>query len=267
MARVHTTFVTPNNVTINSPFRSVTPKRAILKRHPNDSSNIEEFDATGAISETLEFPFGPKDLKFDGMAANLVQIARPGKRPLLEKENNKLRQVTFNAVIAVKETGGTTSVIPMLETLEMLAGSGAVCSFTYGTTKLGFSVCLTSFSHTVKYRNSEGEPVRVDASLTLTEKPVFTQELVQLDVIPFTPPKAKLPPAPEDPPDDPEDPLVGTNAGISASQQELRDRGDILILGYNEEIGMTQEAWTDTVGTSLAPFLPQFTGPKSIITP
>ena len=242
MARVHTTFVTPNNVTINSPFRSVTPKRAVLKRHPNDSSNIEEFDATGAISETLEFPFGPKDLKFDGMAANMVQIARPGKRPLLEKENNKLRQVTFNAVIAVKETGGTTSVIPMLETLEMLAGSGAVCSFTYGTTKLGFSVCLTSFSHTVKYRNSEGEPVRVDASLTLTEKPVFTQELVQLDVIPFTPPKAKLPPAPEDPPDDPEDPLVGTNAGISASQQELRDRGDILILGYNEEIGMTQEA-------------------------
>ena len=198
MARVLTTFITPDNAVVNSPFRSVTPKRAILKRHINDTSDLSGYDSN--ISDSIEFPFGPKDLKHDGMAITMAEIARPGKVPLLEIDAPKLRNVTFNAVISNKASGGTISVIPMLETLEMLAGSGAACTFTYGTTKLGFTVCLVNFSYTVKYRNSEGEPVRVDAALTLKEKPVFTQQLVQLDVIPYTPPVQK----PGDPPPDPE---------------------------------------------------------------
>ena len=194
MARVLTTFVTRDAV-IDAPFRSVTPKRAILKRHVNDTTDTSLFDPT--ISDVVEFPFGPKDLKYSGMTANMSRISRPGKKPLLEKENETLRSVSFNAVVANKQHGGTTSVIPTLQSLEMLATSGAVCSFTYGTTKLGYNVCLTTFDYTVKYRNAEGEPVRVDASIGLTEKPVFTQELIQLDVIPYTPPPAKPVPVEE----------------------------------------------------------------------
>tara|TARA_R100000742_G_C4278338_1_gene101016 strand:- start:1288 stop:2073 length:786 start_codon:yes stop_codon:yes gene_type:complete len=232
MARVLTTFVTPSNAVVDSPFRSVTPKRAILKRHVNDTSDLSEFDST--IADFIEFPFGPKDLKYDGMAAKLVEVARPGKRPLLEKENNGLRAVVFNAVIADKTTGGKISVIPMLQTLEMLAGSGATCTFTYGTTKLGFNVCLSNFNYTVKYRNSEGEPVRVDASVTLKEKPVFTQELVQLDVIPFTPPPTKPSAPAEDPPDLPPWLQVGTNLNSAITAEQL-DRLKVLYQKYLED--------------------------------
>ena len=229
MARVLTTFITPENAVVNSPFRSVTPKRAILKRHINDLSDLSGYDSN--ISDTIEFPFGPKDLKHDGMSANMSEIARPGKVPLLEKDAPRLRSVTFNAVISNKLSGGTISVIPMLETLEMLSGAGAVCSFTYGTTKLGYNVCLVNFSYTVKYRNSEGEPVRVDAAITLREKPVFTQQLVQLDVIPFTPPIQK----PGDPP-----PTTGTPPWHTVHSQwdpagEDADRLDILWQNAQED--------------------------------
>ena len=140
--------------------------------------------------------------------------------------------MSFTAVISNKQNGGTTSVIPTLQSLEMLATSGAVCSFTYGTTKLGYNVCLRTFDYTVKYRNAEGEPVRVDASLGLIEKPVFTQELVQLDVIPFTPPPAK-----PDAPMTVEDALnilqVSTNYG-PAMLQEAAERIDIEVEILNE---------------------------------
>jgi hypothetical protein len=250
MARVLTTFITPSNAVVDSPFRSVTPKRAILKRHINDTSDLSGYEST--IADFIEFPFGPKDLKYDGMSANMVEIGRPGKKPLLEKENEKLRGVTFNAVIAEKSTGGKLSVIPMLQTLEMLAGSGAVCSFTYGTTKLGFNVCLTNFSYTVKYRNAEGEPVRVDAGITLKEKPVFTQELVQLDVIPFTPPLAKPgAPAEDSGPDLPPWLTVSTNL-TSALTDEQMDRLKILYQKSLEDPQTYGQEYEDTLKRLIA---------------
>jgi len=249
MARVLTTFITPENAVVGSPFRSVTPKRAILKRHINDTSDLSDYEST--IADFIEFPFGPKDLKYDGMAARMVEVSRPGKRPLLEKENNGLRSVTFNAVIAEKTTGGKLSVIPMLQTLEMLAGSGATCTFNYGTTKLGFNVCLVNFSYTVKYRNAEGEPVRVDAAITLKEKPVFTQDLVQLAVIPFTPPPAK-PKAPDiDIPDLPPWLTVTSNlAGAGVS--EMVDRVKIAYAKALEDPQTYGQAYKDSLNELIA---------------
>ena len=56
---------------------------------------------------------------------------------------------------------------------------------------------MTGFNFTVRHRDSEGHPTRVDADITLTEKPIFVQELTNLPVIPNDPPPLKIPSAAE----------------------------------------------------------------------
>ena len=199
MATVLTTFVTANNQIAQTPFRSATPKRCKL-RTVNLSAELQELYEVEQLE--IVFPFGPKDLQHASQAAVMDQIARPGKKPLLEKRNEPLRTVTFNAVISgtagpsggkAEFLTGTTPVDAALETIERIAQSGATCKFTYGTVQLGYFCCLTKFDFTVKYRDSDGHPVRVDAQFQLTEKPAFSQELTNLPVIPNDPPEQPPP--------------------------------------------------------------------------
>tara|TARA_Y100000356_G_C11252148_1_gene287779 strand:- start:1199 stop:1984 length:786 start_codon:yes stop_codon:yes gene_type:complete len=194
MATVITTFTTSDGSFISEQFRSATPKRCKLVTSNLSSELQEEY---GVEQLSIDFPFGPVDMKFGNLAAKIDQIQRPGKKPLLEKANEVLRQVSFNAVIAgtagpeggrLSHISGTTPVDSSVETIERIAASGATCKFNYGTVQLGFSVVLTKFDYTVKLRDSDGHPVRIDANLTLTEKPVFNQELTNLPVIPIDPP-------------------------------------------------------------------------------
>lgn len=194
MAVVLTSFVTGNNQISPSEFRSSDPKRCKLVT-TNLSEELQELYEVEQLE--IVFPFGPKDMKFNNLATIMDQIQRPGKKPLLEKRNDPLRQVTFNAVIAatansaggkLNHATGTTPVDSALETIERIAQSGASCRFSYGTVQLGYFVSITKVDFDVKHRDSEGHPVRVDASFTLTEKPTFVQELSNLPVIPNDPP-------------------------------------------------------------------------------
>ncbi len=199
MATVLTTFTTANNQIIPSEFRSMNPKRCKLS---TINLPIELQELYGVDQLEIEFPFGPRDMQFNSQAAMMDSIQRPGKKPLLEKRNEPLRTVTFNVVIAstagasggkLPLASGTTPVDTALETIERMAMSGAACKLLYGTVQLGYNVSITKFDFTVKHRDSEGHPVRVDAQIQLTEKPAFVQELTNLPIIPNDPP-------PSDPP-------------------------------------------------------------------
>ena len=205
MATVLTTFTTSNNQIIPSQFRSLNPKRCKITTI-NLSTELQELYDVDQLE--IEFPFGPRDMQFSSQATQMDQIQRPGKKPLLEKRNDPLRSVTFNAVIASTATAsggklslaaGTTPVDAALETIERIATSGAACKLLYGTVQLGYNVSVTKFDFTVKHRDSEGHPVRVDAQFQLTEKPVFVQELTNLPVIPNDPPPSDPPAAGQTP--------------------------------------------------------------------
>lgn len=206
MATVLTTFITANDQIASSPFRSSNPERCVLKTIDLSADFAEEYGLEEDGQLKIEFPFGPKDMQFSDNAMQMDQISRPGKQPLLEKRNRTLSKVSFKAVIASTATAeggklnhatGTTPVDPALQTIERIAQSGATCKFIYGTVQLGYNVVLTGFNFTVRHRDSEGHPTRVDADLTLTEKPMFVQELTNLPVIPNDPPPIRIPSAAE----------------------------------------------------------------------
>jgi hypothetical protein len=67
--------------------------------------------------------------------------------------------------------------------LEKLAATSALCTFVYGLTSLNFNVVITKLSFDVTYRNNAGEAVRANASIQLTESPVFAQQVVELKAV------------------------------------------------------------------------------------
>lgn len=142
-----------------------------------------EDDTTYAFN----FPFGPQNLQYDGFSPKFQELSRPFKKPLLVADTSSLRTVSFNAVIADKESGGKLSISEKLERLEAIADSGAPFQFTYGLSALPFAVVLSKFSYTVSYRNLEGEPIRAEVQIQLTESVFAEQELVVLKAVYRTP--------------------------------------------------------------------------------
>ena len=168
---------------------------------------------------SLTFPFGPINLKYDQYAPQIVQIPRPQRKPLLFKENPRLRTVSFNALLADKNTGGTATLEGdkrYMDILKYITENALPCRFFYGTYSLDFFVVVTQLNFTESYRDEAGVPTRYNVTLQLTEHPMDVQELTELQAIAvepetFTniPPVPATPPAEDPPPDDPIPP-VGT---------------------------------------------------------
>lgn len=176
MPKIVKSFRSVNGNVVNpSGFRAVTPARAVLKTVALDND----------IS--VVFPFGPQEIKHDSLSGKTVEIARPGRKPLLFLENPQLRTVSFSAVIADKASGGTVPVTDTLEKLETIAANAYACTFTYGLTSLAYNVVLTQFSYNVTYRNNAGEPLRASVDVQLTETPVFSQTITELVAVLKTP--------------------------------------------------------------------------------
>ena len=132
---------------------------------------------------TFDFPFGPKDLKYDQFSPKFQELSRPFKKPLLVSESAALRTLSFNAVIADKESGGKRSIIALLGRLEEIAESGVASQFKYGLTALPFSVVMTKFSYSVSYRMLDGSPSRAEVSIQLTESVFANQDLTILKAV------------------------------------------------------------------------------------
>ena len=167
---------------------------------PFETLDAEEAPAEEPLPEFLEvvFPFGPQNLQHQNYGGTYQQIQRPYLKPLNVYSTPQLRTVTFNAVIAHRPSGGMSvgplneegdSVQGVVDTLEQIASSGFPCEFIYGTQALPFLSFLTQFSYTVKYRNKDGEPLRIEASIQLTERVEYRPLTEELPLI-ERPPKA-----------------------------------------------------------------------------
>ena len=235
-------FTSINGSVVNpSGFRSAVPPRAKLTTLPFEAQqfravgrnvppattlpafpavpiireDVEEETTSEPVTETIQviFPFGPQDIQHQNLSGNTVEIARPGKKPILFLESPRLRSVSFRAVLAHKESGGTLPVTLLLEQLETIAANAYPCTFTYGLTSLAYNVVLTRFSFDVTYRNNAGEPLRAEVDLQLTESPLFSQEIEELKAVVREP---KVPTGVYvKPEDDEEPPLATTESNIT----------------------------------------------------
>ncbi len=162
-------------------FRSSRPARAKLANIPTkeDSTVIE-----------VLFPFGPQNVDHATLEGVTASISRPGRKPLLVHENEQLRTVSFDAVLADKASGGTRPITDIIDNLETLAATSLPCSFIYGLTSLSYNVVITRLNINVSYRNGAGEPLRAEASIQLTETPVFNQDVLELKAVVKTVPAA-----------------------------------------------------------------------------
>ena len=83
------------------------------------------------------------NLKYDQYAPQIVQIPRPQRKPLLFKENPRLRTVSFNAILADKNTGGTAILEGdkrYMDILKYITENALPCRFIYATYTLEFFV-------------------------------------------------------------------------------------------------------------------------------
>ncbi len=187
MPTIVKSFTSTNGIVVNpNGFRSAVPPRAKLQTLPLDVEPVPSGDRLMRNRNTslqVIFPFGPQNIKHDKLAGKTVEIARPGKKPILFLENPNLRTVSFQAVIADKGSGGAVPITGILEKLETIATNAHPCNFTYGLTSLAYNVVITQFSYDVSYRNNAGEPLRAEVSIQLTETPVFTQEIQELKAV------------------------------------------------------------------------------------
>lgn len=136
----------------------------------------------------LEFPFGPQMVEHKANGARIVEVARPGRKPILLKENEVLRTVEFTVLVADKTNGGASSVVGTLDTLETLATEAIPCKFVYGLTTLTYSVLVTTYSYMIKRRNQAGEPIQVELTVQLTEYVALDQDIKELKAVTRTVP-------------------------------------------------------------------------------
>tara|TARA_Y100000004_G_scaffold168038_1_gene201088 strand:+ start:12649 stop:13413 length:765 start_codon:yes stop_codon:yes gene_type:complete len=197
MPRIKTSFVSlgsnsgqPSQIRTANPLRAKLTTQGLLDDDGNDA-NIE-----------VVFPFGPKDISHDKIEARFREIARPGKQPLLVKENEQLRTVSFSAVLAHKESGGVLPVDDLLGQIETIAANGYKCKFIYANTALSYFVKITKLSYSIQYRDNEGLPIRAEVSFQLTEAPIFNPDIVLLKAIYRNPNITTDPPPAPEPPED-----------------------------------------------------------------
>lgn len=186
MPRVITRYQVNENTVIQNPrFRSPQPLRAKLIAHGwtyQTSANTGTTDPIEGIV-VFEFPYGPQDMQFQSSNMTFAQVKRPYLAPMLIPDTPQLQTVTFNVVIADRQSMGINPITEQLQLLEEIARAGVECEFVYGNTALPYSCHVTAFSYNVKYRNSNGEPVRAQANFQLTEKVPYEAEIVQLRAV------------------------------------------------------------------------------------
>ena len=151
--------------------RTQTPMRCVLKQ------------AEGDDPITIEFPYGPTDVRYQQLAPDYSQIQRPGAKPIMVRTGEPLRTVTFTATIADKLSGGKDDVELVLERIQDLAAADVDCQFIYGLSALPYPVRVTQLDTASTRRNLEGLLTQAQISVQLTEIPAFDPFLGELTAV------------------------------------------------------------------------------------
>lgn len=154
----------------------------------------------------VSFPFGPRDIKIDNRVAKVVEIERPSRKPILAVERPSLVTLGFSATIADKQSNGANpdTVEDVLETLYEIAENGYQCKFIYGLASYPFVFRITKLTITESMKNADGQTIRANVDIQLTESAAYNPTLIDLSVVTFEPPVIPRPSGP--PPEEDEVP-------------------------------------------------------------
>lgn len=139
--------------------------------------------ATNTPLRTYEFPFGPKEVTYQGSALEYQEVQRPGLQPLLKSMNPKNRSVTLSVIITNRETGGLTSVEQDLRVLNLMAQEDKDIEFIHGGMRLGFFVRIVEMTVTSRERTLEGDISRAVVDLSLQESKQLNVNVISMRAI------------------------------------------------------------------------------------
>ncbi len=173
MASVRVTFSVRSNssAVVN---RARTPKRVLLRQ------------IDGARRQ-FEFPFGPKEIRYEGEGIDYISIERPGLVALLEADSTKARTLGFTAVIANPRNGGKSSVEYSLSLLNLMAREDVDLTFTHGVRTLNYRVRITNISTQSVQRDLNGNITQATVDIQLTERPRRNIDPITLNAIRYKP--------------------------------------------------------------------------------
>jgi hypothetical protein len=157
--------------------RTQAPMRCVLKQAVSES-----LDA-GSAAISIEFPYGPTDVKYQKLAPNYAQIKRPGAKDIMVRSGDPLRTVSFSATIADKQSGGLVEIERVLEQIQELAAADVDCQFIYGLSALPYPVRVTQLDVNSSRRNLEGLMTRATINVQLMEIPAFNPFLGELTAV------------------------------------------------------------------------------------
>lgn len=162
--------------------RTPKPKRVILKQ-------VEGRLVRGVrrSPRKFEFPFGPKEVRYEGEGIDYINIERPGLVSLLEADSTKARTISFTAIIADVNTGGRRSVESSINLLNAMAKEDIDLTFVYGVRSLSYRVRITNLSTDSVQRDLSGNITQATMSIQLTERPRRTIDPITLNAIRYTP--------------------------------------------------------------------------------
>lgn len=95
----------------------------VRRQFPNYSSArvvLRQLLPEGGV-DSFEFPFAPREVSFEDLAGDVVEIARAGRYPHTEYRAPKLQKIAFDFRIADRDTGGIKPVDEQLDKLRTIA--------------------------------------------------------------------------------------------------------------------------------------------------
>ena len=164
----------------------------------------------------FEFPYGPKEITYEGSALDYQEIQRPGLKPILKSIAPKLRRIALSAALADKSSFGVDSVEDQISILNSIAQDDLDLSFVHGGVHLGYLVRLTSMTITSLERTLNGEITRAMLDLNFQESSPLNIDVVSLAAI------TAEPTTPDEVPKTPE-----------GKPLEMADSADIAALGVS----------------------------------
>ena len=171
--------------------------------------------------KTFEFPYGPKEITYEGAALDYQEIQRPGLKPILKSIAPKLRRIALSAVLADRSSFGVDSVEDQISILNSIAQDDLDLSFVHGGVHLGYLVRLTSMTITSLERTLNGEITRAMLDLNFQESSSINVDVVSLTAITAEPTTPDAVPSPDG---DPESEAAASDT-IAAVGAELLSPG------------------------------------------
>ena len=147
-----------------------------------------EFDKdSNVILKTFEFPYGPKNMTYEGSTLQYTEIQRPSLKPLLRSVAPQNRKISLSAVLADRPSRGKHSIESEIASLEQIASEDQDLLMQYGGVIIPYRLRLTALSITSLDKSLNGETIRARASLSFVESHPLNTEMVHLKAVLFEP--------------------------------------------------------------------------------